>query len=361
MTVFHTPSPHNPQRRRLLGTGLGAAVLAAGLPAGLQVARAQQTTRIRFQLDWRFDGPAALFLAAVSKGYFKAENLDVQIDSGSGSGAAVNRVASGAYHMGFADIAALMEFHGNNPDAPNKPVGVMMLYNNTPATIFSLKKTGINTPKDLEGKKMGSPSFDAGRRAFPIFAQTNHVDESRVQWISMEPALRETMLARGDVDAITGFYYTSFLNLLARGVKEADIVTMPYPDYGVRLYGNAIIADQRFAAQNPQAVTGFLRALTRATRDVLADPEGHIALVKARDGIIDTKTELRRLKMCLERAVDTPDAKADGFGDINQARFDTMALQVTRVYATQTPVIAAEIFDRRYLPSAQERAGVLRL
>jgi len=95
-------------------------------------------------------------------------------------------------------------------------------------------------------------------------------------------------------------------------------------------------------------------------RDVLADPEGHIALVKARDGIIDTNTELRRLKMCIDRAVDTPDAKTDGFGDINQARFDTMAMQVTRVYATQTPVIAEQIFDRRYLPTGQERAGVLR-
>ena len=27
----------------------------------------------------------------------------------------------------FADLAALMEFHANNPDAPNKPVAVMML------------------------------------------------------------------------------------------------------------------------------------------------------------------------------------------------------------------------------------------
>jgi NitT/TauT family transport system substrate-binding protein len=36
--------------------------------------------------------------------------------------------------MGFADLAALMEFHANNPDAPNKPVAVMMVYNNTPAS-----------------------------------------------------------------------------------------------------------------------------------------------------------------------------------------------------------------------------------
>jgi NitT/TauT family transport system substrate-binding protein len=53
--------------------------------------------------------------------------------------------------------------------------------------------------------------FDAGRRGFPIFAKANGV--SGVQWTSMDPPLRETMLVRGDVDAITGFTFTSLLNL----------------------------------------------------------------------------------------------------------------------------------------------------
>jgi NitT/TauT family transport system substrate-binding protein len=58
------------------------------------------------------------FLQPAAKGYFKQAGLDVTIDAGNGSGNAVNRVASGSYDIGFADLAALMEFHGNNPDAP---------------------------------------------------------------------------------------------------------------------------------------------------------------------------------------------------------------------------------------------------
>jgi NitT/TauT family transport system substrate-binding protein len=77
--------------------------------------------------------------------------------------------------MGFADLAALMEFHANNPDAPNKPVAVMMVYNNTPASVMALKKSGIKTPADLNGKKLGAPVFDAGRRAFPIFQKANGI------------------------------------------------------------------------------------------------------------------------------------------------------------------------------------------
>ena len=114
-----------------------------------------QTTPLKFQLDWRFEGPAAFFLTPAAKGYFKDAKLDVTVDAGNGSGGAVTRVASGSYDIGFADLAALMEFHANNPDAPNKPVAVMMVYNNTPASVMALKKSGIKTPADLAGQKIG--------------------------------------------------------------------------------------------------------------------------------------------------------------------------------------------------------------
>ena len=143
---------------------LGTTVLGLVMAASSSLALAQET-KVKFQLDWRFEGPAALFLVAKSKGYFAQEKLDVTIDAGNGSGNAVNRVASGTYDMGFADMAALMEFTANNPDAPGKPVAVMMVYNDTPAAVFSLKKSGIKKPADLAGKKLGAPVFDAGRRA----------------------------------------------------------------------------------------------------------------------------------------------------------------------------------------------------
>lgn len=343
---------------------LGRRVVLAGVAAALLGAFATpamaQDTRIRFQLDWRFEGPSAIFLLAAAKGYFKAEKLDVTVDAGNGSGGAVNRVASGAYEMGFADIATLMEFQGNNPTAPNQPVGVMMVYNNTPAAVIVLKKSGIKTPKDLAGKKLGAPSFDAGRRTFPIFAKANSVDEKSINWISMEPALRETMLARGDVDAITGFSFTSLLSLNARGVKDQDVLMMAYPDYGVKLYGNAVIVDKAFAAKNPEAVKGFLRAVTKATRDVIADPAAAIKFVKARDGIIDEALETKRLKLAIATAIDTPDARAEGFGDINPARMALNASQVSSTFNTKGAISPEAAFDRSFLPSKEARAAVLR-
>ena len=326
-----------------------ATALAA--TAAISVAHAQNTP-IKFQLDWRFEGPAALFLTPAAKGYFKDAKLDVVVDAGNGSGGTVTRVASGAYDMGFADLAALMEFHANNPDAPNKPVAVMMVYNDTPASVMALKKSGIKTVADLNGKKLGAPVFDAGRRAFPIFAKANNI--TGVQWTAMDPPLRETMLVRGDVDAITGFTFTSLLNLEARGVKAEDVTVLPYPANGVKLYGNVIIASPKMIKENPAAVKAFLVAFAKGAKDTIADPAAAIAHVKARDGIINAALETRRLQLAIDTVINSPNARAEGFGEINGPRLSLMASQVSDAFNTKTRVNPDAVWNGTLLPSKAE-------
>lgn len=333
----------SPLRRLLLATAL------TGLAAGAHA----QETNIRFQLDWRFEGPSALFVTPVAKGYFREEKLNVTIDAGSGSAATITRVGSGTYDMGFADMAALMEFYGNNPTAPNKPVAVMIVYNNTPAAVLTLKKNGIKTPADLTGKRMGAPVFDSGRKSWPVFTKANKV--GAVTWTSMDPPLRETMLVRGDIDAITGFSFTSLLNLEARGVKTEDIVIFPYAQHGVRFYGNAIVASETFLKNNPEAVRAFLRAFTKGAKDVIADPKAAIAFVKQRDGIINEALELRRLKLALDAVVLTPDARAEGFGNVSAPRLALMASQVSDAFGTKERVNPDVVWNGSFLPPEAER------
>ncbi|MCH4811899.1 ABC transporter substrate-binding protein [Vreelandella neptunia] len=311
-------------------------------------------TQIRFQLDWRFEGPSAPFLMAAEKGYFADEGLDVQIDSGSGSAGAINRVASGAYEMGFGDLNALVEFLAENPDGPGIQ-GVYIVYDGTPAAVFASKESGIESPADLAGKTIAAPAFDTGYRAWGVFAAANDLAADAVEWQNVDPTLRETLLTRGDVDAITGFYFTSLLNLEERGMSEDELTIMPFPDYGVPLYGNAIIASESFAEANPEAVQGFLRAFNKALGETIADPEAAIEYVKNRDGLIDVEMETRRLKLALDSVVDTPDARDHGVGGIDEARLQEAIQLVADAYNLPSVPSPDQVFNSNYLPSQEER------
>lgn len=311
-------------------------------------------TQIRFQLDWRFEGPSAPFLMAAEKGYFADEGLDVQIDSGSGSAGAINRVASGAYEMGFGDLNALIEFLAENPEGPGIQ-GVYIVYDGTPAAVFARKESGIDSPADLAGKTIAAPAFDTGYRAWGVFAAANDLEADAVEWQNVDPTLRETLLTRGDVDAITGFYFTSLLNLEERGMSEEELTIMPFPDYGVPLYGNAIIASESFAEANPDAVQGFLRAFNRALGETIADPDAAIEYVKNRDGLIDVEMETRRLKLALDSVVDTPDAREHGVGDVDNERLGQAIQLVADAYDLPSVPSSEQVFNARFLPSQEER------
>ena len=238
-----------------------AAVVCASLAA---VAVSGEQLAVKFSLDWKFEGPSAAYLLALDKGYYAAEGLDVTIDTGQGSLEAIPRVASGVYQFGFADINSLIKFQDKNPDVGIK--GILMVYDAPPFAIVTLAKTGIETPRDLEGRILGAPAPDGAYAQWKAFVKENGIDASKVTIENVGFPLREPMLVSGQVDAITGFSFSSFLNLKAKGVPPDEIRVFLMSDYGLDLYGNTIIVNPEFAAENPEAVAGFVRATIKGGR-----------------------------------------------------------------------------------------------
>jgi NitT/TauT family transport system substrate-binding protein len=308
---------------------------------------------IRFTLDWAFQGPTAAFLHAQRAGYYRAEGLNVTIDAGQGSAGALQRVASGAYQMGFADFNAAIEYNANNPGAPIK--GVMVLYDVAPFSVITLRRTGITTPRQLEGRTLGAPQFDASFRLFASFAAATGIDRGKVRVQNMAPPLRETMLQRGEVDFITGHYFTSFLELRARGVPAEDIVVFRYAAAGLPFYGNGVIASPTMIATRGPQISAFLRATIRALREVVTDPRVGIAAVRALDPLIDERVELERLQLALAENILTEQVASHGMGAASEARLAASIAQVTEALGLPRRITPADLFDGSFLPPAEQR------
>jgi len=333
-------------RRTAFGAALGLCSFALAPAVHAQ-------TAVKFSLDWKFEGPSSPFLVAVDKGYFKAEGLDVTLDTGSGSVEPLNRLASGNYDMAFGDINSLIKFLDKNSGTKIK--AVYMLYSNPPFSIVGRKSKGINAPKDLEGKKLGAPAADGAYAQWPIFVAANKIDASKVQIQNIGFPVREPMLVSGDVDAITGFAFSSYLNVV-KNVPKGDATVMLMSDYGVKLYGNAIMVHPKFAAEKPEAVKGFLRAFTKGLKDVIANPEGAMASVLPRNPVAKKGDELERLQYALEKNILTDEVKANGIGGIDNNRMAIAIDQLALTYAFEKKPKAEDIFDASFLPAASLRA-----
>jgi len=326
-------------------------VLATGLAAPAIV---KARTPINMILNWRYQGPQSWFFLAQDRGYFEEEGIAVNMDQGSGSGAAVTQVAGGAYDVGFGDINALTQLRAQRDE--DTPLGVYMLYNRPPFTVGVLSSSDIHTPQDLEGRLLGGAPNDGALRLFPAFASITELDTSTIEITNFQPNLREQMLRSGQVEGVFGFVNTIRFSALLSGMNpDEDIRFIRYGDYGMDLYSNALIASRALINDHPEAVRGLVRAVNRGLIDTLADPDAGIAAVAQREPLIDREVEKMRLMATLRDEMSHPEIERIGIGDISPQRFaEAIDIVVAANDLPRTPDVG-EVFSRDFLPPEDER------
>src|SRR5436190_4036979 len=324
-----------------------AVVLALAAPA-----QAQQTKNIRFVLDWAFQGQQAVFTLPVSDGTFARSHLNVTVDRGVGSGDTVSKVASGAYDIGVADLYSMVRFMGENPGRPL--IAVFMVNDKSALAVETMAKGAIAKPQDLNGKSIAAPAGDASRQLFPLFAAVNNIDQNSIKWLNVSPELREPMLIRGEADAVTGNVPTVLLNMQAVNIPGDAVRVMAYANYGVGLYGLALVTRPEFAEQNVDAVRDFIRGTVHGLNRMIKDPVAAVASVKTRDPLINDKVEQDRIKMTLDYAIITPNVLDNGYSNVDMARLAGTLGQVAPAFNMKTTPAASQVYTDKYLPPRAE-------
>ena len=338
-----------PAASRLLTALCACVAFATAMPAW-----SAPELPIRFILDWKAQGPHSWFLLARDKGYFKQQGLDVTIDQGDGSAAAVTRIAGGAYDAGFGDINALVQMAAQQPG--RAPVMVSLLYNRAPFAIITKAGGPVKTLRDLEGRSVATPSGSATFKLFPALAGKNGTDATKVKVINAAPNLIEQLLVRGDADAIAQFAPTSYINFVAMGLDpRRDFRWFYYSDLGLDIYSNGIIVSRKLMAEHPEAVRGLLVAIHKAIREVAGDPDAGVAAVKKTDPLTDAAIEKQRLLFTLRQQMQTAETAELGLGDLKDARLAASIDTLAAAYELKAKPGVGEIFDRSFLPPKAER------
>ena len=314
---------------------------AAAAPA------AAQTKNVRFALDWAFLSYQAPFTIPIDDGTFAKLGLNVTIDRGVGSADAVAKVASGAYDLGHADMYTVARFNAQNPD--RKLIGVMLTHDKSAVAVTALKKSGITKPEQLVGKKLAAPPGDSSRQVFPLLAAANGFEPGKVSWIDVAADLRETLLVRGEADAISGQITTVVPNLHALGLKNEDFTVMAYADHGVDLYGHMVFTRPDYAAANPDVVRNYITGLAHGFRVMLHDPKAAVASIKKRDPFLKDELELSRLPLANEATFFTPNVMQNGLSHPDKGKLARSLQLVGQVFGFKPPEVD-EIYTDKYLP-----------
>ncbi|QHI99795.1 ABC transporter substrate-binding protein [Xylophilus rhododendri] len=333
------------QRRSLL-------LSASSLLAAPALVRAQGSLqKFKFNLGWKVEATAAGFLLAQQRGYYKDAGLDVTVDTGNGSAAAIGLVASGAYDCASADLATMIEFNVNNPSAALKAVAIM--YDLNPNAILVRKDGSIKKPADLAGKTILGQPFNASRKLFPAFAKAEGFDPSGVKWENVAPDIGDTRFVKGDFDASAYFFFTGLLNLKARGMGPEQINVFRFSDV-MKSYGNGFVANSK-SMEQAEAMRGFVKASTRGWLDAMADPKAGAAAIKQREPLANEQFEFERLQLIVDGTMKTAETRANGWGAATPQRLQATIDETVAAFGLKTVPTPADIWTDRFLPSAADR------
>src|SRR5690242_17854940 len=331
-------------RRQFLGCA--AAALAAAPLARPAVAQTKLRD-VTFRLDWVFQGPNAGFMVAHQKGFYKDAGLNVDIGPGKGSGSTAQLVASKAAQFGFADGFVV----GNSVSKGLNIRAVAAVYRRNPTAVTVLADSGINSPKDLEGKSVAITPGSAQFQQWPAFVKGCKLDADNIRVVNVDPAGTPPALITGKVQAMAGFAQGQVPTVEIRGGKQTRVFW--YSDCGVNAVSNCIVVHNDFLKEEPELIRSFVAASLKGFLYARAHPDELVAAVKKFSPTVEDAIVRREAELSWQTWV-TPNTDGKPLGWMSDKDWE-QTVEVLKAYGgVTTPLEASQLYTNDFVPSGTQ-------
>jgi NitT/TauT family transport system substrate-binding protein len=302
--------------------------------------------KIRLNLDWVVYGKHAGFFAGLDKGIYKKNGLDITIERGFGSGDTVKKVAAKTTDYGFADFGAVIIARSKG----SKAKMLAVIHAKSLMAIMSLKGSGVRTPKDLEGKKVGHRAGGGVSNLLPALFAANKVDASKVQMINMAPTALIPSLVAGKVAVSADSYQTEFPTLAkaaAKSGKEAQ--SFLFSDFGVDLLSNGLIAHEDVIKGNKDRTRRWVTATMESFAWSIKNTDEAMKIFQKYAAAIDPKLARAHWEIAVKHLL-VPEAKTHGIGYMLPERVTYAIDTLTKLLKLPRKVSNQEVADMSLLP-----------
>lgn len=230
--------------------------LLAAAAAAPQIASAQAAPTV-IRLGTAAVESYGLAYYGVARGFFKAANLDVQIQTFKGGGGIMSAAAGDALDMGCANVGA--QANAFNKGLPFSMVAPGGLYSSkSPTTVLAIAKNApYKTGKDLNGKTVGVSTLkDLQQVSVMKWVDENGGDSSTLKFLEIPVPAMAPALDAGRIDASCLLEPS-----LTFSKNDVKILGKCYDAIAKTLMITTHFANNAWLEKNPAAAHAFIGAL----------------------------------------------------------------------------------------------------
>jgi NitT/TauT family transport system substrate-binding protein len=267
-------------------------------------ATAQADDAVTVRLKWFNQAQFAGFYVAQADGFYKAAGLDVNIQPGGPDFPAIQMVAGGNEQFGVTGADQILIARSKGVPV----VALAVLYRRNPFVMFSLAKSGIKTPADYVGKKVGLKIGGNEELIYRAVLASAKIDKSQLTEIPVKFDM--TPLLSGAVDVWPGYLINEVLAAKEKGFD----VNIVYPsDYGIDLYADTLFTTEKMLEEKPDVVRKFVAATIKGWETAITDPEDAAKITVKYGDKLTYDHEFAMMKASVPLL--KPDSKPFGFMD----------------------------------------------